>query len=259
MEVFGYIASILIGITLGLIGGGGSILTVPILVYLFNIEASIATTYSLLIVGITSCVGSFSYFKNGFIHLRTTIYFGLPSVIGVLFTRRVIVPSIPDQINFSEQLFITKNTLFMLLFAVLMLTAAYSMIHSHLDHSIKKANQFNKLIVQGLSVGIITGLIGAGGGFLIIPVLVNILRLSMKSAVGTSLFIISINSLVGFSISNYAINWSLLLTILIMAIIGIIIGIRLSKSIDGSKLKPAFGWFILSMGVFIIIKETLLP
>ena len=199
MDIAGYLASILIGISLGLIGGGGSILTVPVLVYLFSVDAVLATTYSLFIVGTTSVVGSLSYFKKGLVNIRTAIVFGIPSIVAVFLTRAYIVPAIPKEIFSIGNFTVTKSILLMLLFAVLMIFASYSMIKKNKqtpDETLQKQQINNPFIfIHGALVGIVTGLIGAGGGFLIIPALVNILKLPMKTAVGTSLIIISINSL----------------------------------------------------------------
>lgn len=264
MEIAGYAASIFIGISLGLIGGGGSILTVPVLVYLFGIDAVLATVYSLFIVGTTSVAGSVSYFRKGLVHVKTAFVFGLPSIISVFLTRAFIVPVIPREIFTFGNFTLTKSILLMLLFAVLMLLASYRMIKKSPDDSdtqtqIPQTN-FRLTFFQGTLVGFVTGLIGAGGGFLIIPALVNLLKLPMKTAVGTSLFIISVNSLAGFlfSLHQGSIDWKLLLSISGIAIIGILIGSYISTKIDGKKLKPAFGWFVLIMGIYIIIKETFL-
>lgn len=264
MDIVSYLASIFIGIALGLIGGGGSILTVPVLVYLFGVEAVLATAYSLFIVGTTSVVGSFSYFRKGLVNINTAIVFGIPSIGAVFLTRAYIVPLIPKEIFSIGNFIITKSILLMLLFAVLMIFASYSMIKKdELEkNEIPQKQQFNYLFIfiQGFFVGIVTGLIGAGGGFLIIPVLVNMLKLPMKIAIGTSLFIISINSLTGFlfSLSHVSVHWYFLLTLTLIAIVGILIGSFLSTKIDGKKLKPAFGWFVLIMGIYIMIKETII-
>ncbi|MDD3005050.1 sulfite exporter TauE/SafE family protein [Flavobacterium sp.] len=264
MEIAGYLASIFIGISLGLIGGGGSILTVPVLVYLFSIDAVLATAYSLFVVGSTSVVGSFSYFKKGLVDVKTAVVFGIPSIAAVFLTRTFIVPAIPQEIFSIGNFTVTKSTLLMLLFAVLMVFASYKMIKKSTNPD-EEGNQIKKFnypvsILQGTFVGFITGLIGAGGGFLIIPALVNLLKLPMKTAVGTSLLIIAINSLTGFlfSLQHTEMDWIFLLTISAIAISGILIGSFLSTKINGSKLKPAFGWFVLIMGIYIIIKETLL-
>jgi uncharacterized protein len=264
MEIIGYIASIFIGITLGLIGGGGSILTVPVLVYIFKVDAISATAYSLFIVGLTSAVGSLSYFKNGLVNIKTAIIFGIPSIIAVFLTRAYIVPAIPSEIMTIGGFMLTKGILLMLLFAVLMIAASYSMIKKATTNSeVKDADQsFNYPVIlfEGAVVGALTGLVGAGGGFLIIPALVILSKLPMKEAVGTSLVIIAAKSLIGFfgESAETIINWNLILSVSAFAIIGIIIGTMLSKRIDGAKLKPAFGWFVLVMGIYIIIKETVM-
>lgn len=266
MVIAGYSASILIGISLGLIGGGGSILTVPVLVYLFGVDAVLATAYSLFIVGTTSIVGSISYFKKGLVNIKTAVVFGIPSIAAIFFTRAYILPAIPQQVFSIGNYMVTKNILLMLLFAILMISTSYSMIKKRLkkqsSHAVTQASHSKpfQLFIQGAFIGVITGLIGAGGGFLIIPALVNQLRLPMKTAVGTSLVIISINSLIGFlfSLSHISVQWHFLLGVVLIAAVGILIGSYLSTKTDGSKLKPAFGWFVLVMGMYIIIKETLL-
>lgn len=264
MDIAGYSASIFIGISLGLIGGGGSILTVPVLVYLFSLDAVLATAYSLFIVGSTSVVGSFSYFKKGLVSIKTALVFGIPSIVSIFLTREYVLPAIPQEVFTIGNYTITKNMLLMLLFAILMIAASYSMIkkiRKEDDEALQK-QQFNylQILLQGIFIGVITGLIGAGGGFLIIPALVNLLKLPMKTAVGTSLVIISINSLMGFlfSLPHTSVQWGFLLSIASIAIIGILIGSYLSTKIKASKLKPAFGWFVLVMGIYIIVKETLL-
>lgn len=260
----GYIASIFIGVALGLIGGGGSILTVPVLVYLFSVEAVAATAYSLFIVGTTSAVGSFSYFKKGLVNIKTAIVFGIPSIAAVFLTRAFIVPAIPQEIFSIGNFTVTKSILLMLLFAVLMIFASYSMIKKDkpVTEETPQKQKFNYplILVEGTVVGILTGFVGAGGGFLIIPALVVLSKLPMKEAVGTSLVIIAAKSLIGFfgESSETAIDYIFLAKVTAFAIVGIFIGMALSRKIDGSKLKPAFGWFVLVMGIYIIIKETII-
>lgn len=263
MELLGYAGAVLMGLSLGLMGGGGSILTVPILVYLFSIDAVLATTYSLFIVGFTSLIGTFSHIKMGNIHRTTALVFGIPSVFSVFITRALIVPAIPDQLFSIGALQITKPIALLLLFAITMLFASYSMIRRKKQKPDFEKIQYNYplIIMQGLIVGAVTGLVGAGGGFLIVPALVLMAHLPMKKAVGTSLFIIAINSLLGFTVSLFhkeTINWNFLLTFSAVAVVGILIGSLLSKNIANEKLKPGFGWFVLVMGIYIILKETLL-
>jgi uncharacterized membrane protein YfcA len=264
MEIFGYFASVLIGVTLGLIGGGGSILTVPVLVYLFAVDPVLATAYSLFIVGATSLVGTYSFFKKGLVNVKTAIVFGLPAIVAVFATRAFIVPAIPDEVFSIGDFVVTKANLLMLLFAVLMIVASYSMIKKKKtpEDEAPHEQKFNYplILVEGLVVGVLTGLVGAGGGFLIIPALVILSKLPMKEAVGTSLLIIAAKSLIGFfgESSETVIDWQFMLIITVFAIVGIFLGFALSKKIDGKKLKPAFGWFVLVMGVYILLKETLL-
>lgn len=264
MEILGYLAAVLIGVSLGLIGGGGSILTVPVLVYIFGIDALLATEYSLFIVGISSVAGSLSYFKNGWVDLKTAFIFGTPSFISLFLTRTYILPLIPDEIFRAGHFLLTKDIFLLLIFAVLMILASYKMIRKNVEVNpvLIHSNKNNSLLAagEGSIVGILTGLVGAGGGFMIIPALVNLLKTPMKVAIGTSLVIISFNSLIGFfsSVGSVKLQWDLLITISAIAILGIIIGAWLSKKIDGKKLKPAFGWFILIMGIYMIIKEIFL-
>lgn len=259
MEAIGYLSSVLIGVSLGLIGGGGSILTVPVLVYLFSVDAVAATVYSLLIVGFTSAIGSIRYFRKGLVDLRTALLFGIPSIGSVLLTRRFLVPAIPQTLFHMGDFMLSKGTVTLLLFAVLMVAAAYNMIRktpAACGKACPRAS-YTTILLQGGGVGLVTGLIGAGGGFLIIPALVMLLRLPMKTAVGTSLVIIAANSLIGFAASaaETSIDWQLMTGTVGAALAGIFIGMSLAGKVDGATLKPAFGWFILAMGFFILTKE----
>jgi uncharacterized membrane protein YfcA len=265
MEIIGYLASILIGISLGLIGGGGSILTVPVLVYLFHVEPVLATAYSLFIVGSSSLVGAWPKYKQGFVNIKTAIIFGIPSIIAVFATRKFLVPAIPSALGSIAGFEITKSLMMMLLFAILMVAASFSMIRSTSSNmDLKEAAQkFNypMILLEGALVGLLTGLVGAGGGFLIIPALVMLSKLPMKQAVGTSLLIIAAKSLIGFTgdLGKSTIDWTLLLSVTALAIAGIFIGDVLSKRIDGHKLKAGFGWFVLVMGIYILIQQLAFP
>jgi uncharacterized membrane protein YfcA len=260
MEYFGYLASVIIGLSLGLIGGGGSILTIPILVYLFKIDPKLATSYSLFIVGITALSGCFSHYKMGNLKIKSALYFAVPSVFSILIIREIIILKIPNVLFTINDFQVTKNFLIMIIFAVLMMAASFSMIVKS-KKRIYTTTNYLQLALIGATVGIVTGFLGAGGGFLIIPALLFFANLPMKQAVGTSLLIIFINSSIGFVGDLYIgthINYSFLLGISSMAFLGMLIGTQLSKRMDGNKLKPIFGWFVLTMGIYIIIKEIFL-
>lgn len=263
-EIIGYIGAILMGLSLGLIGGGGSILTVPILVYLFAIDPVRATAYSLFIVGMTSLFGSFSHMRLGNINLKAAVVFGIPSIIAVYATRAWILPSVPDHLFTIGGMHITKPTGLLLLFAIIMLMASWSMIRKTKNkNETATTKHFNMPLIftEGIIVGMVTGLVGAGGGFLIIPALVLFAGIPMKEAVGTSLIIIAAKSLIGFTgdlKSGTSFDWTFLLFFTLIAIGGIIAGSFLSRGIPNEKLKPAFGWFVLLMGIYILVRETVL-
>ena len=265
MEIIGWALALIIGITLGLLGGGGSVLTVPVLVYLLKIEPVTATAYSLFIVGLSSLFGAAGYFRKGLVNVQTAITFGIPALLAVYLTRRFLVPAIPDPVVNIEVFLFSKDAAIMVLFALLMVGASYSMIRPSKSSPVLKddeALKFNypMIVLEGSVVGVLTGIVGAGGGFLIIPALVMFSRLPMKMAVGTSLAIIAAKSLIGFigDIQNLPINWLFLLTFSALAIAGTLVGAKLSGKVPDTKLKPAFGWFILIIGIGIILKETLL-
>jgi uncharacterized membrane protein YfcA len=260
MHLAGYFASIFIGIILGLLGGGGSILSIPILVYMFDIPPVLASAYSLFIVGITSFAGAVPKYRDHLVNLRTGLIFGIPSVASIFITRKWIVPAIPEVLFTVGSFEITKRILLLGLFGLLMILASFSMIKRN---EIQNEDQDFKtflVVFEGSLIGFLTGLVGAGGGFLIIPALVLLTGLNFKTAVGTSLFIIAINSLMGFcgDVLNYDMNWSFLLSIASLAIVGIFIGNYFQKKVSSAKLRIAFGWFVLLMGIYILTKEIVL-
>ena len=258
MELLGYFASIIIGLSLGLIGGGGSILTIPILVYLYKIDPENATSYSLFIVGITSFFGCISHYKLGNLKIKSAMYFAIPSIVSILIIREVIFPKIASTIFSIASYEVSKNFLIMIVFSVLMMAAAISMIRKTKTVVNPPKTNYIQLGIIGFLVGIVTGFLGAGGGFLIIPALLFFANLPMKQAVGTSLLIIFINSSIGFAGDLYIgmpIDYPFLIMISSIALIGMLIEIKQYKKIDGAKVKPLFGWFILIMGIYIITKE----
>ncbi len=268
MEIFGFIAFLAIGLILGLIGGGGSILGVPVLVYIMYYSAEVATGYSLFIVGLTSLIGALAYLRKGEISAEAIIRFALASLTTVFCVRKFVMPAIPQHMSLAG-IDVSKHILIMVLFAMLILCSSYSMIRKRKYNRINevKWDEFSRsplglpfVILLGVAVGFITGFVGAGGGFIIVPVLIFFLRLSFKKAVGTSLCIIALNSLIGFTgnIGRQEIDWPFLFTISAICAAGILLGSLLSAKIPSQKLRPAFGWFTLVVGFCILIKELVL-
>lgn len=261
--IIGYFLAVLVGITLGLIGSGGSILSVPVLVYIMGIEPILATAYSLFVVGITALVGGFQKAVQKLVDFKKVLLFGVPTISAVFLTRKFIVPAIPDVIFTTPTFTLHKSVLIMVVFAVVMISASIRMIKPLKEKIINddaKLNYF-RIIVQGLFIGLVAGFVGAGGGFLIIPALLFLAKTPMKMAVGTSLFIVAIQSLIGFVGDirpDQIIDWNVVLIFTGCSIIGVFIGNYLSKKFSGDKLKTGFGWFVLAMGIYILAKELLL-
>lgn len=259
-EILGYLGALIIGIVLGLIGGGGSILTVPVLVYLLSINPVTATAYSLFVVGTASLVGSIKNFHKKRVDIRTAVVFSIPAFISVYLTRKFLVPAIPEKVIEIGNFTVTKDIGIMLFFAFIMILASVSMILEPSEKDAKPRKvKFNYLFItlEGAVVGVLTGVVGAGGGFLIIPALVLMAKLPMKRAVATSLVIIAVKSLIGFigDVQNLQINWGFLLIFTAISVAGIFLGIWLNRFINGKKLKKGFGWFVLLMGIYIFWKE----
>jgi len=261
-HIIGYVLAVFVGITLGLIGSGGSILSVPILVYVMGVEPILATAYSLFVVGTTALFGGVQKAKQKLVDFKKVVLFGIPTILAVFLTRKLIVPNIPEVIFSYPSFTLHKSVLIMVVFAIVMIAASVRMIKP-LKEKIINDSQLNYIgiFMQGLFIGLVAGFVGAGGGFLIIPALLFLAKTPMKMAVGTSLFIVSVQSLIGFIGDirpEQNIDWSLILIFTTCSIIGVFIGSFLSKKIEGEKLKTGFGWFVLAMGVYIIFKETIL-
>lgn len=258
--ILGCLASVLVGVVLGMLGGGGSILSIPILVYLFGIEPVLASAYSLFIVGVTSLVGAVPKYRQQLVNLRTGLVFGLPSILAIFITRSVVVPAIPDILLSVDGWHLTKRMLVLGVFAILMLLASVPLIRGRQDlESNSQRFRYFLLMVEGILIGFLTGLVGAGGGFLIIPALVFLTGLKFKTAVGTSLLIIAVNSLLGFlgDLVNgtHHIQWAFLLLVAALAVGGIFLGNTWAKQVSPIRLKKAFGWLTLVMGLYILSKE----
>ncbi len=258
LELIGYFFSVMIGVVLGMLGGGGSILSIPILVYLFNVEPVLAQAYSLFIVGVTSLVGAIPKYRENLVNIKTGFLFGIPSIVAIFATRHWIVPAIPSVIFEAGNFVFTKRELLLGIFASLMVLASFRLIRNPREASSdnRKFRVF-LVVIEGTLIGFLTGLVGAGGGFLIIPALVFLTGLPFKTAVGTSLFIIAINSLTGFmgDLLNYSMDWQFLLTISGLAVIGILLGNFFSRRIAAFYLRKTFGWLTLTVGTWILIKE----
>lgn len=261
MIILGYLATLLMGVTLGLLGGGGSILIVPILVYLFRVDPVSATTSSLFIVGSTALIASIQFMKKREVAFKSGSQFALASFVGIYFSRSLLLPNIPDRIISNKSFELNRSDLILITFAVLMLSASIAMLKGRkTSGSLVRPASAIKAALNGVAVGVATGFVGAGGGFLIIPALVNLLGLNMRVAIGTSLLIISANSLFGFGVSylqNTSVDWTLLLTLLSIAVIGSLIGTSFSSRVSEQNLKKWFGRFIMAVGSLIIIERLL--
>lgn len=260
MELIGYIASLLIGILLGLIGGGGSILTLPVLVYLFGLQPVAATSYSLFIVGSTSLMGAFNHLLRGLVNTRAVLFFGITSIVTVLATRRFIIHVLPDTVFTVAGRPVRSEEIILILFGILMIVSSFLMIRGFEygnSQSELQTKSVLKMLAYGATIGLITGLLGAGGGFLLIPALVLLLKLPMKKAIGTSLMIIALNSLLGFAgdLPYVSFDWSLLIKITVLAIAGIVIGMFIGKRIPSRVLRKGFGWFVFFMGIYMLLTE----
>ncbi len=262
MEITGFLLAAMVGLSLGLIGSGGSILTLPILVYVLGVSPVLATAYSLFIVGSTALAGGIQSAILKKVDFKTVLIFGIPSLAAVYATRMWLMPIIPEELFSIGSFVVSKPFALMILFAIIMILASVSMIMPEKKNEVNEnsAIRYNYpvILLEGLIVGTLTGLVGAGGGFLIIPALVLLARMPMKLAVGTSLFIIALKSLIGFIgdlQGNQVIDWKLLVGFTAFALSGIFIGILLSKKIPGGKLRKAFGWFVMIMGIYIVVKE----
>lgn len=265
MFIVGLLASFFMGTVLSFLGAGGSILTLPILVYLFQIDIIQATTYSLLLVGLTAVFGCVASFKDKLIDFKTGIIFGIPSIIGVVLARKIVLPFLPDQILVGNFI-LEKSFLIMILFAVLMLVSSSLMIRDR-KPVLSKTNNKNAyerniiIILEGLIVGQLTGFVGAGGGFLIIPALVLLTGLSMNIAVATSLFIIAIKSLMGYLsdlIDGFQTDWMFVFYVCVFTLIGVFFGRILSKRVSDKQTKKLFGYMTLIISIIIIGEQIIL-
>ncbi len=238
--------AVLVGISLGLLGGGGSILTVPLLAYVAGMSPKQAIATSLLVVGTTSAVAAISHARAGRVQWRTGLVFGMAGMAGAYAGGRV-AKFIP-------------GTVLLIAFAVMMVATAVAMLRGRKNIEVKADDHhlpIPKIIGEGLVVGLVTGLVGAGGGFLVVPALALLGGLPMPIAVGTSLVVIAMKSYAGFAgyLSTVSIDWRLAAMVTAAAVVGAVIGARLAAMVDPDSLRQAFGWFVLLMSSIIIAEE----
>ncbi len=259
MIILAYILAILVGITMGLFGGGGSILTIPILIYIANVEPIQATSYSIVIVGLSAIFGSANKFRKNEIDLSKSIYFGIPSIIMLYLTRRYIIDLIPNTLVNIGEFALTKPNFILLIFTMIMLLSAYSMYFEKSIKHIEKEKHPLYITILGVLIGLIVGLVGAGGGFLFIPALVKFTGMKMKEAIGSSLFIVALNSIFGFIgdiVNNVKYDVSFLTIFAVISIIGMFVGIYISNYISGKNLKRYFAILVFLIAVNMILKEV---
>ena len=262
LELIGFFGAFLTGVVIGLFGGGGSILAVPIFVYLFKLNPVIATSYSMFVVGSSAAIGTLINLKKKLIEYKTAAIFTLPALISVFLTRRFLIPNIPDVLLSFESFDMTKEMGLMLFFSsIIMLSSVLVMKKSTTEITVITASEksYVLLIFIGFGIGVLTGLVGAGGGFIIVPALVLFARLAIKQAVATSLMIITVNSLIGFcsDLSILKIEWNFLLLFTVLSILGIFVGTYISSYVRESTLKINFARFMIVMASVIIFKELL--
>ena len=260
IELIGYFGALTIGVVIGLFGGGGSILAVPVFVYLFHLNPILATSYSLFVVGCSAAVGTLINIKKKLIEFQTVLVFTIPALGSVLLTRRYLITNLPDVVFESDLVLITKEIALMLIFSLVIIVSALSMLKKNRLRTTKniKIINYNSLIAIGLGVGLLTGLVGAGGGFVIVPALVLFAALDIKQAVATSLIIITFNALFGFlaDVTQVAIDWLFLIIFTSISVVGILIGSYVSNFTHEKSLKKNFARFMLLMALLIIYNEV---
>ncbi|HEX6226987.1 MAG TPA: sulfite exporter TauE/SafE family protein [Chryseolinea sp.] len=258
MEFFGYFALVAIGIVLSLVGGGGSILSVPVLVYLFSLDIVTASSYSLFLVGTTSLLGSVLKQKQQHIDLKSGLMFSIASILATFLTRKWILPGIGEEIEIADSLIVTKRVLILSIFALVVIVSSLTILFKNSRHRADPdKTRLKFLFPVGFVTGILVGLVGAGGGFLIVPALIFFAGVPFNVAVATTLLVIGFNSLFGFlgDLMNYRINWMFLLSITALAILGMLLGNRYSSKIPTRFLCVSLAWLMLTIAVLILVTE----
>lgn len=260
LHIIGYLGAVLVGFVLGLMGGGGALISIPILVYLFHIEVSVATSYSLFLIAITASSGAYHNIRKNLVDYNAALYYGIPSVISVFAVRRWVMPNLPKVIFTIGNFPVSKSLFILVVLVIVMVMAAYKMIVSNdaeLDKTEHKINHF-RLSFFAVLIGSFLGLVGGGGGFLMVPALIYFANVHLKKAVGTALVLVAVNSFIGFLgdlSSHIQIDWALFATFLFFSIGGVFIGHYMVAYTQGNKMKKYFGYFLLVVAAFIVIKE----
>jgi uncharacterized protein len=238
--------SLLIGVSLGVLGGGGSILTVPILVYVAGMDPKEAIAASLFVVGVTSAAGAISHARGGRVRWRTGLIFGAAGLVGA-FLGGILGGHLPGE-------------LLLVAFALMMVATSIAMIRGRKVDESKRHSDVPvfRVLLDGLVVGLVTGLVGAGGGFLVVPALALLGGLPMAVAVGTSLLVIAMKSLGGLAgyLSAVSLDWGLVIAVTVAAVLGSVAGGRLAGRIPENALRKGFGWFVLAMGAFVLVQQA---
>jgi hypothetical protein len=259
IHLLGYLGAVLVGLVLGLLGGGGAAVSIPILVYAFAVPASIATGYSLLIVAFTAMLGSIQNLRRGLIRFRALLYCGLPALVAIYIMRRLLIHSIPDTFFKLSTFTLTKNSFILLLLAFFMALVARNMIVPQVSKSENVAAiPYPLILIQSILIGLFTGLVGAGGGFLLIPLLLSFEPMEFRNATATSLALVMLNSAIGFLgdiQSQSQIEWPFLLTFMVCSATGVLVGIAIASKIDNKKLRLIFGYVMMSIAIYIVFKE----
>lgn len=253
MEIIGYLILVLSGITLALIGGGGSLLSTPVMIYFFQMDAAQSTTYALFVVAIGSAYGAFTYTKKRYIDIRLAIEFALPCFVSIFLVRSYGITSVPTSFDFLGLKW-TRDIAIMLPFAIVMGISAVKALQKKTTSQSPKTPSKWMAMIQGFFVGALTGFVGVGGGFLITPILHFMMGLDFKKAVGTSLFVLTLNSSFGFAVDvarGAHVSYTLLLTLASASVLGLIIGFAISNRVKESKVKTVFSYALALVAVSI--------
>jgi uncharacterized membrane protein YfcA len=259
-HILGYLGALLTGLVLGLLGGGGAAVSIPILVYAFGVPASVATGYSLLIVAFTALLGTVQNIRLKLVRYSALIKCGLPALISIYIMRRFLIHSIPNVFFTVHGFVMTKNSFILLLLAFFMVLVARNMIVAAKPKTDEpEPAPYLLILIQSILIGLFTGLVGAGGGFLLIPLILSAEPMEFRNATATSLTLVTLNSFIGFlgdMQSNSQMDLTFLLAFMGCSIVGVLTGITIATRIDNKKLRLVFGYTMMVIAIYIIIREV---